>query len=106
MVGEIYDEHDEIINYFKDINETTCIVDGNAPVNESFEKFGLKDDESVDANTMSGFVIEQLGIIPHAGYQFEYQNISIEVLKSTVKRVLQMKITINEQVDESNDTNE
>ncbi len=106
LVGEIYDEHDEIINYFKDINETTCIVDGNAPVNETFEKFGLKDDESVDANTMSGFVIEQLGIIPHAGYQFEYQNISIEVLKSTVKRVLQMKITINEQVDESNDTNE
>ena len=106
LVGEIYDEHDEIINYFKDINETTCIVDGNAPVNETFEKFNLKQDESVDANTMSGFVIEQLGIIPHAGYQFEYQNLSIEVLKSTVKRVLQIKITINEEVEESTQTNE
>lgn len=106
LVGEIYDEHDEIINYFKDINETTCIVDGNAPVNETFEKFNLKQDESVDANTMSGFVIEQLGIIPHAGYQFEYQNLSIEVLKSTVKRVLQIKITINEEVEEITQTNE
>ena len=106
LVGEIYDEHDEIINYFKDLNETTCIVDGNAPVNETFEKFNLEQDESVDANTMSGFVIEQLGIIPHAGYQFEYKNISIEVLKSTVKRVLQMKITVNEEVDESEQTNE
>ena len=106
LVGEIYDEHDEIINYFKDLNETTCIVDGNAPVTETFEKFNLEQDESVDANTMSGFVIEQLGIIPHAGYQFEYKHISIEVLKSTVKRVLQMKITINEQVEENNDTNE
>ena len=106
LVGEIYDEHDEIVNYFKDINETTCIVDGNAPVNETFEKFNLKQDESVDANTMSGFVIEQLGIIPHAGYQFEYQNLSIEVLKSTVKRVLQIKITINEEVEESTQTNE
>ncbi len=106
LVGEIYDEHDEIINYFKDLNDTTCIVDGNAPVNETFEKFGLKEDESVDANTMSGFVIEQLGLIPHAGYQFEYQNISIEVLKSTVKRVLQMKITVNEEVEENEQTNE
>ena len=106
LVGEIYDEHDEIINYFKDLNETTCIVDGNAPVNETFEKFNLEQDESVDANTMSGFVIEQLGIIPHAGYQFEYKNISIEVLKSTVKRVLQMKITVNEQVEENEQTNE
>ena len=106
LVGEIYDEHDEIINYFKDLNENTCLVDGNAPVNETFEKFNLEQDESVDANTMSGFVIEQLGIIPHAGYQFEYKNISIEVLKSTVKRVLQMKITVNEEAEENEQTNE
>ena len=106
LVGEIYDEHDEIINYFKDLNENTCIVDGNAPVNDTFEKFNLEQDESVDANTMSGFVIEQLGIIPHAGYQFEYKNLSIEILKSTVKRVLQMKITVNEQVEEDQQTNE
>lgn len=104
LVGEIYDEHDEIINYFKDIDEQTCIVDGNAPIEEVFEKFSLKEDESLDANTVSGFVIEQLGIIPHAGYQFEYQNLSIEVLKSTVKRVLQVKLTLNEQ--EEDQTNE
>lgn len=100
LVGEIYDEHDEIINYFKDINETTSLVDGNAPITEFFEKFGLDEDESLDANTVSGFVIELLGIIPHAGYQFEYKNVSIEVLKSTVKRVLQIKVIINEQVEE------
>ncbi len=100
LVGEIYDEHDEIINYFKDLNETTSLVDGNAPIAEFFEKFNIDEDESVDANTVSGFVIEYLGIIPHAGYQFEYKNVSIEVLKSTVKRVLQIKVIVNEQVEE------
>lgn len=100
LVGEIYDEHDEIINYFRDIDENTCIVDGNAPIGEVFEKFNLEEDDTVDANTISGFIIELLGIIPHAGYQFEYKNISIEVLKSTVKRVLQVKIVVNEQTEE------
>ena len=104
LVGEIYDEHDEIINYFKDLNEETCIVDGNAPITEFFEKFELEKDESLDANTLSGFIIELLGIIPHAGYQFEYKNLTIEVLKSTVKRVLQVKISVNPEAEEQ--TNE
>ena len=104
LVGEIYDEHDEIINFFKDINEETCIVDGNAPITELFEKFGLEKDENLDANTLSGLIIEFLGIIPHAGYQFEYKNLSIEVLKSTVKRVLQVKISVIPETEEQ--TNE
>ena len=100
LVGEIYDEHDEIINYFKDVKEDTCLVDGNAPIKDFFEKYDLDEDESIDANTVSGFVIELAGIIPHAGYQLEYKNLLIEVLKSTVKRVLQIKVTITETEEE------
>ena len=102
LVGEIYDEHDEIINYFKDLNEVTTIVDGNAQLSDAFEKFNLEDDaDNFDANTMSGWVIEHLGTIPHAGYQFEYKHLSIEVLKSTVKRVLQIKVVVNENTEEN-----
>ena len=100
LVGEIYDEHDEIINYFKDVKEDTCLVDGNAPIKDFFEKFDLDEDESIDANTVSGFVIELAGIIPHAGYQLEYKNLLIEVLKSTVKRVLQIKVIVTETDEE------
>ncbi len=95
LVGEIYDEHDEVVNYFKPIDENNCIVDGNAPIADAFEYFNLSGEEdNFDANTVSGWVIEKLGEIPRAGYQFEHLNLSIEVLKSTVKRVLQVKITI------------
>ena len=107
LVGEIYDEHDEIINYFKELGQNTIIVDGNALLSDAFEKFGLEneDADSFDANTMSGWVIEFLGLIPHAGYQFEYKNLSVEVLKSTVKRVLQIKVVVNEKVSDG-DTEE
>ena len=101
LVGEIYDEHDEVISYFKQIDDTNCIVDGNAPIADAFEYFGLAGEEdNFDANTVSGWVIEKLGEIPHAGYQFEHLNLAIEVLKSTVKRVLKIKVTTLEKTSE------
>ena len=107
LVGEIYDEHDEVINYFKQLGEKDCIVDGNAPISDMFEYFELSGEEdNFDANTVSGWVIEHLGEIPHAGYQFEYLNLAIEVLKSTVKRVLQIKVTVLDPLEKEDEDNE
>lgn len=101
LVGEIWDEHDEIINYFKQLNDSTYIVDGNAPVSDAFELFNLKnEEEKFEASTVSGWVIEMLGEIPHAGKIINYLNLDIEVLKSTVKRVLSVKITVNDVQEE------
>ncbi len=95
LVGEIYDEHDEVINYIKELGDDTYIVDGNASVSEAFETFGIKDEEeNFEASTMSGWVIEHLGEIPTAGTKFEYANMQVEILKSTVKKVLQIKIVL------------
>lgn len=96
LVGEIYDEHDEVVNYFKEISENTYIVDGNAPVSDAFEFFNLKGEEDkFEASTVSGWVIEMLGEIPRTGIKLSYLNLDIEVMKSTVKRVLQVKVTVN-----------
>ena len=97
LVGEIYDEHDEIINYFKALDEKTYIIDGNAPVEDAFECFGLKGkEESFEASTVSGWVIEFLGEIPSVGTKFSHLNLDVEVLKSTVKKVLSVKVTVND----------
>ena len=96
LVGEIYDEHDEEINYHKKLNDTTYIFYGNAPLDYTFETLGLDKDkaEDFDASTVSGWVIENLGEIPASGKSFEYENCRVEVMKSTVKKVLQVKIDI------------
>ena len=102
LVGEIYDEHDEVINYFKIVDDNTFIVDGNAPVKDAFTTFNLAGEEdNFDANTVSGWVIEKLGEIPRAGFKFEHKNLAVEILKSTVKRVLQIKVTVTEITDEN-----
>ena len=97
LIGEIWDEHDEEVNYFKTVGENVFMVDGKAPVSEAFEFFNLSgEEEKFNANTLSGWAIELLGEIPPAGTKFEYLNLQFEVLKSTVKRVLMLKVIINE----------
>ena len=101
LVGEIWDEHDEEVNFFKQLNETTFVVDGNAPLTDMFEYFELSGEEdNFDAYTVSGWVIEKMEQIPHAGARFEYLNLEIEVMKSTVKKVQQIKVTVNEKAQE------
>ena len=101
LVGEIWDEHDEEVNFFKKIDDEHYLVDGNAPLSDVFEFFGLKhEDENFDSNTVSGWVIEKLGEIPHAGVKIEFSGLEFEVMKSTVKRVLQVKVTVLPKEDE------
>lgn len=96
LVGEIYDEHDEVINFFKQTGENTYLVDGNAPLSDLFEYFSLDDEENkFDASTVSGWIIETLGEIPPVGRKFDFLNLTVEVVKSNVKKVLQAKITVN-----------
>ncbi|MBQ8427323.1 MAG: HlyC/CorC family transporter [Clostridia bacterium] len=101
LVGEIYDEHDEVVDYFKKVDENVYTVDGNAPVSDAFEFFNLKGEEDkFEASTVSGWVIEMLGEIPRVGITLSYLNLDIEVMKSTVKRVLQIKVTVKETEDQ------
>ena len=94
LVGEIYDEHDTEINYFKKIDDTTTIIDAKATLFDMLEYYGIEDeDENYDANTVSGFVIEKLGEIPAVGRSFDFNGLKIEVTKSTVKKVLEIKVT-------------
>ena len=97
LVGEIWDEHDEEIEYFKKVDENVYLVDGNAPLHETFKFFEMDSElENFESTTTSGWVIEKLGLIPRAGTKFSHLNLDIDVLKSTVKKVLQIKVTVKE----------
>lgn len=100
LVGEIWDEHDEEVSYLKKIDEDIYLVDGNALLSYTFDYFEVEGADEFEANTVSGWAIETLGEIPTAGRSFDYKNIHVEVTKSTVKRILQLKFTIDRKVEE------
>ncbi len=96
LVGEIWDEHDEIINYFTKIDEVTYMVDGRAELDKFFKLFDLEgDDEDFETQTVSGWVIEQTGTFPKKFDSFEYKNLTIITNKLTQRRVLDVKVVIN-----------
>lgn len=95
LVGEIWDEHDNEVNYFTKVSDDTSIVNAEADLSDFFNYYGIDVDEyEYDANTLSGWVIEQVGEIPKEGEKFRFENLSIEIIRATEKKVLQVKVTV------------
>lgn len=106
LVGEIWDEHDEIINYFSKIDDVTYMVDGRAELDKFFTLFNLEgDEEEFESQTVSGWVIEQTGTFPKKFDSFEYKNLTIITNKLTQRRVLDVKVVINPVEDEEEKDN-
>ena len=97
LVGEIWDEHDvEIAHYFKE-DDTTYIVNGNAPTDIIFELFNHENEkDNFEANTVSGWILEYLGEIPISGTTFKFKNLQIDILQSTVKKINKVRISLQE----------
>lgn len=69
LVGEIWDEHDEVEEPFRFLNDNTCRVLGSADPEELFEKLGL--DCSTEASTVGGWVMEMTERVPQPGDGFD-----------------------------------
>ena len=101
LVGDIWDEHDEVINYFKKINDCTYEVNCAANLNDMFEFFKLgKSDDTFDSVTVSGWIMEQLGKIPSAGDSFQFQNIKLTVTKAAARHATMANIELSKPLDE------
>jgi CBS domain containing-hemolysin-like protein len=65
LVGEIYDENDEIVAKFCKHSETSYDVSGEITVNEMSKLMELPDDYiTTNATTVNGWVTETFGHIP------------------------------------------
>jgi len=92
LVGEIWDEHDEIIEHFIQLSEFKYRVKGNADLEDVFEKLNLED--VPDFATVNGWVLDQLGRIAHINDQFFYKNLLVKVMSADTKKVLEVEIEI------------
>ncbi len=90
LVGDIWDEHDEIVEEFVPVGENIYKILCSADLEEMFDRFQI--DDEADASTVSGWVVEQLGKIPDEGDRFQYENLSVTVLKADSKRVLEILV--------------
>ena len=90
IVGDIWDEHDDIEIDVSEIGEGEYIVSGKANASKVFDEIGL--DTEPDALTMNGWVIDALARIPLEGDEFEADGLSAKVLKMNGKRIEHLHI--------------
>lgn len=102
LVGEIWDEHDEVEELFQASGGDDYIVNGFANVDDVLAKLNI-DHEDIDTTTVGGWVIEQLGTIPTVGTKFNYENLDITVQKANAKRVLEVKIHVKPVSDDDDE---
>lgn len=88
IVGEIYDETDEVDPDVVVKNDNEFEVDGDLPIGDFLELVGI-DEENFEAesDTVGGWVVEKLGHFPTSGETFEDNQISIKVLSMDGLRV-------------------
>jgi len=90
LVGEIWDEHDEVEEDIEQVAVDTFVVDGSENIDDFFKFFELEcETESV---SVGGWISEQLGKIAEEGDTFDYENIRVTVDTIDSHRVESAKV--------------
>jgi CBS domain containing-hemolysin-like protein len=97
LVGEIYDENDEIIHNFIKISDTEFEIAGDMSISDMLEEIGLEETAIESTYTsVGGWVTELLEHIPEENETAEYDIFKITVLKVREQSVEKLNIKITE----------
>lgn len=96
LVGEIWDEHDEVVEEMVKIDENTWKVLGKTALEDLFDAFSLGQPGEQRHTTVANWVMETVGGVPEEGDGFTIESseekIRITALKVTGHRVMEVEI--------------
>ena len=104
IVGEIYDEYDEVKKIYEKIDDNNYILNGSMSVYEVEKVLDVSIPEG-DYDTISGYLIEQLGRIPNEKERpvIHTENVVYKIEKSKDKRITKIKATKVEILPDENE---
>ena len=95
LVGEIWDEHDEVIENFQKQPDGSYLIACSADLDDMYDLFQVKG--TCDAATVSGWVMEQVGRVPEVGDHFRAEGLDVTVTKVEHRRVLEIRVRVMEE---------
>ncbi len=103
LVGEIWDENDDIVNEWQEITENRFECSGDMNLSDFMDKLEL-DEEALDTDcaTVGGWTVETIGAMPVPFDSFDYQNYTVLVMQvdEDTHRILRLLILKHDPVDE------
>ena len=92
LVGEIWDEHDEVTEEYRDIGENKWLVDCNVTLDDFGSRFEIEpESESV---SLGGWVMECFGRIPEEGETYSYRNLIVKVTALEGQRITEVEVEL------------
>lgn len=95
LVGEIWDEHDVVVNDIEKISENSYKVTGRYSFEKMLEVFKVKStDEDNDYVSVNGWILSLAEHVPSVGECFAYENLMITVTGATEKMITEVQVEI------------
>ncbi len=98
LVGDIWDEHDEVVEEFKELDENTFIIDCNMNLDDFCEEFDIETES--DSVSVGGWVAEQIGNIPDVNDSFVFEDLVVTVTEIDSHRAATIKVEKQDLPDE------
>lgn len=100
IVGEISDEYDDEDLQYTKLSYNTFIFEGKTKLVDFCRILNIEDDDfiddSLDADTLAGLMLEIKGDFPSLHECFSYKNLDFEIMKKEQRRISRVKVVVKE----------
>jgi len=96
IVGEIWDEHEEVVEPVKKESEGSFTVLGGVSFEDMLEAIAVdvENKEDIPDTTIANWIMETLGRLPQINEILTWRHLTINVLKVIKQRVMEVKVTV------------
>ena len=94
LVGEIWDEHDDEQEDFKQQSDGSFLISCNANLDKMLEL--LEINEEYEVSTVNGWVMHELGKVPEEGDTFQIGQWTVTVTKVEYRRAIEIRVALRE----------
>lgn len=91
IVGEINDETDRTRNLVTQLDENKWRADGSLPVEDAME-LGWPVKESDDYETVAGWLLDTVDVVPKTGQEFEIEGFTFKIEKMRRSRISTIRV--------------
>lgn len=105
LVGDIFDEMDEVVEDYTVVGENEYIVDGDMNIYDFFDLVEYDDrDFDSEYTTIGGWCTDILGHFPQVGDTFNYANFDVTIIEIDKMRVEKVKVVVHKEIDEDKES--
>lgn len=98
LVGNIWDEHDEVVHEIQELAPNKYLVTGQAEADKVLEILGIEDD--FESTTVNGWIMEKIGEIPKSNDSFDIFNLHITIKSMANHRIDECVIEVRDKTEE------